>query len=154
MCDLNLISCRLPLLRRFGYPLLDMSQATGFLKKHGGKLTSLAFREYASASTEQDASLAGWCPHVAEIEFWGVSASPAYFCRRFSSERSDKTPNPAVDHSGVLRVIVNTASVTDISVWLAVDDEDDGNLQGPALANLREVQNHALDDWCVIDAGE
>lgn len=123
-----------------------MSRAGGFLQKHGAKLTSLAFREYTSTSTEQDSSLADWCPHLATIEFWAVSARR--LLRAIRAHRRRKRIDLTIDHPGVLRVVVNTALLSDMTVWLAESvDPETGEVFSLPLANLREVQHRALDDW-------
>ncbi|KZV78339.1 hypothetical protein EXIGLDRAFT_783967 [Exidia glandulosa HHB12029] len=92
----------LPLLTSFGYPDIDLAQATPFFEKHGTKLERLVLNRCHHGEGTVTKSLEELCPNVTELEFGETLEPDAYHSAR---------------HSGVTRIIVNEHDPYNLLEW-------------------------------------
>ncbi|KZV97066.1 hypothetical protein EXIGLDRAFT_764818 [Exidia glandulosa HHB12029] len=123
----------LPLLTSFGYPDIDLAQATPFFEKHGTKLEKLVLNRCRHGEGTPTRSLEELCPNVTELEFGETLEPDAYHSAR---------------HLGVTRIIVNEHDPYNLMEWWDGWTKRRRDAASPApFPALKEVHIRAFWRW-------
>ncbi|KZV97065.1 hypothetical protein EXIGLDRAFT_833184 [Exidia glandulosa HHB12029] len=123
----------LPLLTSFGYPDIDLAQATPFFEKHGMKLERIVLN--ICRSNNSAISLETLCPNVIELEFGEETNVDGYL---------------SVQHHGVLRIIVNEWEHHLYGLagwWRKWIENRDGGISLPPFPALKEIHTRRVNPW-------